>query len=488
MSVQHPPCHIGRYLQPGNLAATPPKQKDTNAVDDLFSTNTPSPGTDQRPLAARMRPTTLHDVIGQTHLIGEGLPLTNLAENLKTGQSALSAILWGPPGTGKTTLAGVLANETHADYHELSAITAGVKDIRTITERGRQQLSIQQRRTVLFLDEIHRFSKSQQDALLPAVEHGWIVLIAATTENPTFSVNAPLLSRSLLLKLKPHTNDDLHAIIDRALTSPHGYNNTLTLEPTTQQGLIQRAAGDARRCLTLLEAAATMTRAANETTITEQHVEATAQSAIVNYDKNGDQHYDVTSALIKSIRGSDIDAAIHYTARMIVAGEDPRFLCRRLVISAAEDIGLADPRALLIAQAAQQAVATIGLPEAKHILAEAVIYLASAPKSNAAYRAINQAIEDVNNGLAGPIPAHLRDGHYPGAAQLGHAVNYHYPHDHPAGVVAQQYAPDALVGRTYYQPTSRGYEGQIAPQINNLRSIIHATHGVPTNADQNTNR
>lgn len=447
-------------------------------MDDLFNTAATTPGNDQRPLAARMRPTRLNDIVGQTHLIGDGLPLTNLATALNTGQGALSAILWGPPGTGKTTLAGVLAAEANADYHELSAITAGVKDIRTIAQRGRNQLEIQQRRTLLFLDEIHRFTKSQQDALLPAVEQGWIVLIAATTENPSFSINAPLLSRSLLLTLKPHTTNDLETIIERARTSPHGYHNTLTIPAETRNALTQRANGDARRCLTLLEAAASMTLAANETTITTEHVEATAQTAIVNYDKTGDQHYDVTSALIKSIRGSDIDAAVHYTARMIVAGEDPRFLCRRLVIAAAEDIGLADPRALLIAQAAQQAVATIGLPEAKHILAEAVIYLASAPKSNAAYIAINEAIEDINNGLVGPIPAHLRDGHYQGAASLGHAVNYQYPHDHPNGVVTQQYAPDNLTSRTYYHPTNRGYEGHIAPQINNLRNIIHNT---PTN-------
>jgi putative ATPase len=371
-------------------------------------------------------------------------------------------ILWGPPGTGKTTLAYVVSQATEKRFVELSAITAGVKEVRAVIESAKQQSGMYGRDTVLFLDEIHRFSKAQQDSLLPAVENRWVTLIAATTENPYFSIISPLLSRSLLLTLEPLTDEDLRALLRRAVTDERGLAGAVTLPGDTEAHLLRIAGGDARRALTALEAGAGSAMAKGEDGITLATLEETVDRAAVKYDRDGDQHYDVASALIKSIRGSDVDAALHYLARMIEAGEDPRFIARRLMISASEDIGLADPTALPTAVAAAQAVALIGFPEAALTLSHATIALALAPKSNSATTAIGAALADVRAGKAGPVPPHLRDGHYKGAAKLGHAQGYVYPHDVPEGIAAQQYAPDAIHGARYYRPTRHGAEARYA--------------------------
>lgn len=427
------------------------------------------------PLAVRMRPRDLDEVVGQRHLLGEGSPLRRLVSSESRVTAPSSVILWGPPGTGKTTLAYVVSHVTQQRFVELSAITAGVKEVRAVIEDARRQAGAQGRDTVLFLDEIHRFSKAQQDSLLPAVENRWVTLIAATTENPYFSIISPLLSRSLLLTLESLTDDDLREVVHRALTDERGLEGTLTLDPDAEEHLLRIAGGDARRILTALEAGAGSAADKGEDTITLATLESAVDRAAVRYDRDGDQHYDVASALIKSIRGSDVDAALHYLARMIDAGEDPRFIARRLMISASEDIGMADPTALQVAVAAAQAVALIGFPEARITLSQAAIHLALAPKSNAAYLAIDAALADVRKGLAGAVPPHLRDGHYKGAAKLGHAQGYVYPHDVPGGVAAQQYAPDAIHGRTYYEPTRHGAEARYADIATWTRSRLSGT-------------
>jgi putative ATPase len=415
------------------------------------------------PLAVRMRPRTLDEVVGQQHLLRPGSPLRRLVGEGAGGPAgASSVILWGPPGTGKTTLAYVVSQATEKRFVELSAITAGVKEVRAVIESAKQQSGMYGRDTVLFLDEIHRFSKAQQDSLLPAVENRWVTLIAATTENPYFSIISPLLSRSLLLTLEPLTDEDLRALLRRAVTDERGLAGAVTLPGDTEAHLLRIAGGDARRALTALEAGAGSAMAKGEDEITLVTLEETVDRAAVKYDRDGDQHYDVASALIKSIRGSDVDAALHYLARMIEAGEDPRFIARRLMISASEDIGLADPTALPTAVAAAQAVALIGFPEAALTLSHATIALALAPKSNSATTAIGAALADVRAGKAGPVPPHLRDGHYKGAAKLGHAQGYVYPHDVPEGIAAQQYAPDAIHGARYYRPTRHGAEARYA--------------------------
>lgn len=437
------------------------------------------------PLAVRMRPTRLDEVAGQSHLLGPGSPLVSLAsESADARPSAVSVILWGPPGTGKTTLAQAIARQSGRRFVELSAITAGVKDVREVMERALSDRDLYGSTTVLFLDEIHRFTKAQQDALLPGVENGWVILIAATTENPSFSVISPLLSRSLLLTLKPLGDEDLGDLIDRAVEDPRGLAGTVTVSEEARGALIQLASGDARRALTALEAAAQSARAqspeAASIEVTAETVAAAVDRSLLRYDRNGDQHYDIISAFIKSIRGSDPDAALHYLARMIEAGEDPRFIARRVIISAAEDIGIADPQALPIAVAAAQAVQLIGMPEGRIPLAEAVVYLATAPKSNAAYLGIDEAIADVRAGRMGPVPLPLRDAHYAGAKALGHGAGYRYPHDEPIGVVTQQYLPDALVGREYYRPTERGGEREISARLERLRAILRGTTTPPS--------
>jgi putative ATPase len=389
---------------------------------------------------------------------------------LVEGTGAASVILYGPPGTGKTTLASLISHATARRFEALSALNAGVKEVRAVVDSARQSL-IRGEQTVLFIDEVHRFSKTQQDALLAAVENRVVLLVAATTENPSFSVVAPLLSRSLILQLHPLSPADIRAVVRRAITDPRGLGDSVSVADDAVELLVTLAAGDARRALTALEVAAE-TAGAADGAVTVQTVEQSLDQAAVRYDRDGDQHYDVISAFIKSIRGSDVDAALHYLARMLVAGEDPRFLARRLMILASEDIGMADPTSLPIAVAAAQTVALIGMPEAQLTLAHATVHLATAPKSNAVTTALGAAMADIRAGKAGLVPAHLRDGHYSGAAQLGHAQGYQYPHDDPDGVVAQQYPPDAISDVDYYRPTTHGAEREIAGRLEKLRAII----------------
>ncbi|MFE9385309.1 replication-associated recombination protein A [Streptomyces sp. NPDC007025] len=425
------------------------------------------------PLAVRMRPRTLDEVVGQQHLLRPGSPLRRLVGEVGGGPAGTSSVLlWGPPGTGKTTLAYVVSQATDKRFVELSAITAGVKEVRSVIDGARRASGAYGKDTVLFLDEIHRFSKAQQDSLLPAVENRWVTLIAATTENPYFSVISPLLSRSLLLTLEPLTDEDIRGLLRRALAEERGLAARVTLPEDSEAHLLRIAGGDARRALTALEAGAGAALAKGESAISLVTVEEAVDRAAVKYDRAGDQHYDVASALIKSIRGSDVDAALHYLARMIEAGEDPRFIARRLMISASEDIGLADPTALQTAVAAAQAVALIGFPEARITLGQTTVALALAPKSNAAYLAIDAALADVRAGLAGPVPAHLRDSHYQGSQQLGHGAGYQYPHDLPGGIAAQQYAPDAVHGRRYYEPTRYGAEARYADIAERVRARL----------------
>ncbi|OBF44114.1 AAA family ATPase [Mycobacterium sp. 852002-50816_SCH5313054-b] len=414
------------------------------------------------PLAVRMRPASLDEVVGQDHLLTPGSPLRRLVE----GSGMASVILYGPPGSGKTTLAALISQATGRRFEALSALSAGVKDVRAVIDVARRAL-LNGEQTVLFIDEVHRFSKTQQDALLSAVENRVVLLVAATTENPSFSVVAPLLSRSLILQLRPLTSDAVRTVVQRAVDDPRGLGGKVAVAPEAVDLLVQLAAGDARRALTALEVAAEASEAVSVETI-----EQSLDKAAVRYDRDGDQHYDVISAFIKSVRGSDVDAALHYLARMLVAGEDPRFVARRLMILASEDIGLADPTALPTAVAAAQTVQLIGLPEAQLTLAHATIHLATAPKSNAVTTALAAAMDDIRAGKAGLVPPHLRDGHYSGAAGLGNAQGYRYSHDDPDGVVAQQYPPDELVGVDYYRPTGRGGERELAGRLDRLRAII----------------
>ncbi|MEI8410021.1 MULTISPECIES: replication-associated recombination protein A [unclassified Kribbella] len=422
------------------------------------------------PLAVRMRPRSLDELVGQQHLLAPGSPLRRLVE----GDQPMSLLLWGPPGTGKTTIAAVVSHQTNRKFVELSAVTAGVKDVRQVIDGARRDLSraTGSVETVLFIDEVHRFTKAQQDALLPGVENRWVTLVAATTENPFFSVISPLLSRSLLLTLESLTDDDIAVLLDRALTDERGLNGEFELADDARAHLLRMAGGDARRALTYLEAAAGGARAKDAEVIDLKTLETAVDRAAVRYDRAGDQHYDVASALIKSIRGSDVDAAMHYLARMIEAGEDPRFIARRLVISASEDIGMGDPTALGVAVAAAEAVQLIGMPEARINLAQAVVALALAPKSNAVIMAVDAAIADVKAGKVGPVPPHLRDAHYSGAKKIGHGSSYQYSHDDPRGIVPQQYAPDVIDGTDYYNPTRRGGEAAYADRVANIRKIL----------------
>jgi crossover junction endodeoxyribonuclease ATPase len=472
------------------------------------------------PLAVRMRPRSLDELVGQSHLLTPGSPLRRL---IGGGRGATSSvILFGPPGTGKTTLAYLVARAHNRRFVELSAVSAGVKEVRAVVDQARHALSVSGQETVLFIDEVHRFSRSQQDSLLPAVENRWVTLIAATTENPSFSVVAPLLSRSLLLTLQPLDGQDIAALVRRALSDPRGYACRVDIDDDALAQLVRLAGNDARKALTVLEAAAqslldgdalvdagalgdsgavldaeTVPKAGGATekqkaqakqpldavkqskvlkpkvpVITVSTIEQAADIAAVRYDRSGDQHYDVASAFIKSMRGSDVDAAIHYLARMIAAGEDPRFIARRVVIAASEDVGMADPSVLATASAAMSAVAQIGMPEARIILAQAVIAVASAPKSNAAYLAIDRALADVRAGNIGQVPAHLRDAHYAGAQKLGHGTDYKYAHDYPHSVAAQEYLPEELRGKRYYQPTRNGFEDLLTTRLEKVRDLL----------------
>jgi len=413
------------------------------------------------PLAVRMRPATLDEVVGQDHLLQPGSPMRRMVE----GSGAASVILYGPPGTGKTTLASLISQATGRRFEALSALSAGVKEVRAVIDVARRAAAHGEQ-TVLFIDEVHRFSKTQQDALLSAVENRVVLLVAATTENPSFSVVAPLLSRSLILQLQPLDSDAVRSVVRRAIDDERGLGGKVKVTDEAVELLVQLSAGDARRALTALEVAAEVGD------VTVEVIDQSLDKAAVRYDRDGDQHYDVVSAFIKSVRGSDVDAALHYLSRMLVAGEDPRFVARRLMILASEDIGMADPTALLTAVAAAQTVQLIGMPEAQLTLAHATVHLATAPKSNAVTTALGMAMGDIRAGKAGQVPTHLRDGHYSGAEKLGNAIGYKYAHDDPDGVVPQQYPPDELVGVDYYQPTTHGAEREIATRLDKLRAII----------------
>ncbi len=429
------------------------------------------------PLAVRMRPRTLDELVGQEQLRAPGSPLRRLVE----GDGSMSLLLWGPPGTGKTTIASIVSRQTQRRFVEVSAVSAGVKEVRAAIDAARRRLVATGEETVLFVDEVHRFSKAQQDALLPGVENRWVTLIAATTENPNFSVISPLLSRSLLLRLQPLSDEDVRGVLEAALVDERGLAGAVTVEPEAMEHLVRLAGGDARRGLTYLEAAASAVEslgappgpsADGRPAVDLATAETAVDVAAVRYDRQGDQHYDVISAFIKSIRGSDADAALHYLARMIEAGEDPRFIARRLMISASEDIGLADPTALQTAVAAAQTVQLIGMPEAQLTLAHATIALAVAPKSNAVTTAIGAALADVRAGRIGSVPAHLRDAHYPGAKKLGHGAEYVYSHDAPYGIAEQQYAPDELTDAEYYKPTAHGAEAAVKERWERVRRLI----------------
>ena len=424
--------------------------------DDLFGAAAEERLAHRAPLAARLRPQRLDDIVGQSHLLAPGKPLRSLIETDRLS----SVILWGPPGTGKTTLARVVAGATGRSFEALSAVTAGVKDVREVIERARRRLGEHGAGTILFLDEVHRFNKAQQDALLPSVEDGLLTLIGATTENPYFEVNAPLLSRSTLFRLERLTGEELRTVLDRGLSEEGAAADEDALDH-----LADRAQGDARAVLTALEVAAAVARARGEDppTVTLADAEAALQSRALGYGR--DDHYDVISAFIKSIRGSDPDAGLYWLARMLEAGEDARFIARRLVILASEDVGRADPMGLVVADAAARAVEFVGLPEAGLNLAQAVVHLATAPKSNRSALGIWRAQADVRERPAGAVPAHLRDAHYRSAATLGHGVGYDYPHDDPRGWVPQQYRPPEVADRTYYEPSPHGHEREIADRM-----------------------
>ena len=421
----------------------------------------------QAPLAVRMRPRTLDELVGQQHLLGPGSPLRRLAES----DAPMSVFLWGPPGVGKTTIAAIVSAAGDRRFVELSAVTAGVKDVRAELDQARRELA-RGRPTVLFIDEVHRFSKTQQDVLLPAVENRIVTLIAATTENPAFSVISPLLSRSLLLTLKPLTDADIGELVERARTDERGLAGAVTLTPDARDALVRLAGGDARRALTYLEEAAAAAAARGLDVVDADVLQSAVDRASVRYDREGDQHYDVISAFIKSVRGSDVQAALHYLARMIEAGEDPRFIARRLIILASEDIGMAAPQVLATCVAAAQAVQLIGMPEGRSTLAHATIAAAMAPKSNAVVTAIDDAQADVRAGRIGLVPPHLRDAHYASAGGYGHGVGYQYAHDAQHAVAAQQYLPDALEGVRYYRPTTHGAEAAMAERLPVLEELL----------------
>ena len=423
------------------------------------------------PLAVRMRPTTLDEVVGQAHLLGEGAPLRRLlSPGSSDGVAVSSVVLWGPPGTGKTTLAYLIARASGRRFIELSAVSSGVSDVRRVVDDARRTLASGGEETILFVDEVHRFSKSQQDSLLPAVENRWVVLVAATTENPSFSVISPLLSRSLLLTLRPLDADAIERLIRRALADERGLAGRFSITDEAMAGLVRLAGSDARKSLTLLEAAAGVASDDGSGEITVASVEAAANQALVRWSK--DQHYDVASAFIKSMRGSDVDASLHYLARMIEAGEDPRFIARRIMIAASEEIGMAAPEVLTTCVSVAQGVALIGMPEARLLLAQAVVAVATAPKSNATYLAIDRAIADVRAGRGGAVPEHLRDAHYAGATTLGHGDGYLYAHDQPHHVAAQQYLPDDLEGTRYYEPTENGHEAMLTKRLGVIRNLL----------------
>ncbi|MBI2709960.1 MAG: replication-associated recombination protein A [Actinobacteria bacterium] len=429
-------------------------------AEDLFAAAAADALARRAPLADRLRPVDLDDVVGQDHLLGPGRPLRALVE----ADRLSSVILWGPPGTGKTTLARVVARHTAKEFEALSAVTATVKDVREVIARARQRLGERGQGTILFLDEVHRFNKAQQDALLPAVEEGLVVLIGATTENPYFEVNPPLLSRSTLFRLEPLGSEALRRLVARGLDAEDA-----TAPDEAVEHLVDKAAGDGRQVLTALEVAVALAHQRGAGCVTLTDVEAALGTRAIRYGR--DEHYDVISAFIKSVRGSDPDAALWWLAVMLEAGEDARFIARRLVVLASEDVGLADPLGLVVADAAARAVEFVGLPEAQLNLAQAAVHLATAPKSNRVALGIWQAREDVRSLPGGEVPAHLRDAHYRSAASLGHGEGYEYPHDDPRGWVPQRYLPPEVQGRQWYEPSAHGHEEEIGRRMAHLRNL-----------------
>lgn len=421
------------------------------------------------PLAARMRPQTLDEFLGQEHILGPDSLLRRAIER----DELSSAIFWGPPGCGKSTLAAIIANTSKAAFENFSAVISGIADVRKAMERAAERRKAYGQKTILFVDEIHRFNKAQQDAFLPHVESGVIVLIGATTENPYFEVNSPLISRSRIFKFEPLSNDNIREVIRRALEDKEkGFGNIeVDLSAEALDHIVNMAGGDARNALNALESAV-MTTVPDESGarhVSLEIAEDAIQQRVLNYDKSGDNHYDTISAFIKSMRGSDPDAALYWLARMIYAGEDPRFIARRIIIQAAEDVGNADPMALVVATAAAHAVEYVGLPEAQIPLAQAAIYLACAPKSNASYVGISRAMKDITEKRPAPVPIHLRDTNYPGAKRLGHGKDYKYPHSFPGGYVEQEYVPEQAKSRPYYEPTDRGHEAKFKKRLEELR-------------------
>jgi putative ATPase len=444
-----------------------PSARPTGEWGDLFAAAAEEQLAAQAPLAARLRPRSLDDIVGQRHLVGKGAPLRVLVE----ADRLSSVILWGPPGTGKTTLAQVIAQHTSQAYEQLSAVSATVKDVREAVARAEQRLGERGQGTILFLDEVHRFNKAQQDALLPSVESGLLVLVGATTENPYFEVNAPLMSRSTLFRLHALGPDEVGELLRRGLDAEGA-----TADDAAVDHLAERSGGDGRHALTSLEVAVALARAreaeAGEADpdrgprLTVPDAEAALGTKVQRYGR--DDHYDVVSAFIKSVRGSDPQAALHWLARMLEAGEDARFIARRLVILASEDVGEADPQGLVVATAAAHAVEYVGLPEAQLNLAQATVHLATAPKSNRVTTGIGRARADVARGVGGEVPVHLRDAHYPGARSLGHGTGYDYPHDDPRGWVPQRYLPDEMGDAVYYEPSPHGFEQEIARRMERL--------------------
>jgi len=439
-------------------------------MTDLFSARANELAARSAPLATRMRPRSLDEVTGQPHLLGSKAAFRQIVES----GEPVSMLLWGPPGTGKTTLAMLVANHADAAFRTLSATSAGVKDIREVLAEARQLLATEERRTVLFLDEIHRFAKNQQDALLPGVEDGTLILVGATTENPYFEVNSPLMSRMTLFRLESLEPTDITALLDRATDDvDRGLGDmSLDLAEEAAMELATKTGGDARQALNALEVAARLAKAAGRDTVDADDVSEALQRRLVRYDKAGDSHYDVISAFIKSVRGSDPDAAMYWLMLMLEGGEDPEFIARRLVILASEDIGLADSEGLRVAVAAADALAYVGLPEATYHLAHATLFLATAPKSNSVGRAIGAARDLVQSGPTPSVPMHLRGSGYRGAAELGHGVGYHYSHDHPGGVVEQQYFPDGVDPVGLYRPGGLGDEAAIKERLAGIDRVL----------------